>query len=134
MNQNIIKIALFVSLLCLFMVLCVCIVSNYRGIQYEIENDTWWGAAAQLREDWTLLVHPWYEGEAVPNVEDRCGRPYYDDPWRYMDNNGNVHFCYSRIVVLAVWYVYVFLGPPILLFFFIRWLYRKFYRVKETEI
>lgn len=25
---------------------------NYRGAQYEIESDTWWGAANELQSSW----------------------------------------------------------------------------------
>lgn len=90
---------------------------NYRGAQYDIENDTWWGATNDLQSSWRELTQPVMACDSVPVITDRLGRTYCYNEWHYYDRNGNLHFNVSRLIVLSVWYVYIFIGPFVLLIF-----------------
>lgn len=88
---------------------------NYRGAQYEIESDTWWGAADELQSSWHELTQPVVACDSVPVITDRLGRTYCYNEWHYYDRHGNLHFNLSRLIVLTVWYMYIFIGPLVIL-------------------
>lgn len=90
---------------------------NYRGAQYVIENDAWWGAANDLLSSWHELTQPVMACDSVSVITDRLGRTYCYNEWHYYDHHGNLHFNLSRLIVLSVWYVYIFTGPFVLLVF-----------------
>lgn len=88
---------------------------NYRGAQYEIESDTWWGAANELQSSWREMTQPVMVYDSVPVITDRLGRTYCYNEWHYYDRHGNLHFNLSRLIVLTVWYLYIFIGPWMML-------------------
>ena len=102
---------LFVILVLIFALALV----NYRGAQYEIESDTWWGAANELLSSWHELTQPVVACDSVPVITDRMGRTYCYNEWHYYDRHGNLHFNLSRLIVLTVWYMYIFIGPLVIL-------------------
>ncbi|MGM9746446.1 MAG: hypothetical protein ACI30H_05770 [Paludibacteraceae bacterium] len=93
----------------------VCALLNYRGAQYDIEYDTWWEQAHHLQQSVINLVCPSTVPAPWTELTDCFGRTYCDSEWHYYDRDDNLHFNFSRLIVLAFWYAYVFIGPWVLI-------------------
>lgn len=108
----------------------LCALPNYRGAQYAIEYDTWLEQAYDLQQSYLSLVDPIAEPEPILGCTDCFGRPCCDSEWHYYDREGNLHFNFSRLIVLTFWYAYVFIGPWLLIWL----LYKQVKKPRRGEI